>query len=241
MSKTFDQIIANINARVKKTTSAPGYHEKRLKQLEDENKARLETRKANALREKEIARICRSSLQKTDWGITFDVLKNNNGNEHALSQLQKWHPAIKKGAVLYGSVGTGKSWMCKALINKWASPDCYCFFKTSQGILDMIKSTFDADKDTREKTMFKLSSPKILVIDDLGSEKSTEWSIAQLFNLIEQRISEQKVNFITTNLGFDELYKLYGARISDRLSQWCIFIKVTGPSFRSIELTDRFD
>jgi len=70
-----------------------------------------------------------------------------------------------------------------------------------------------------------------LIIDDLGAEKSTEFSITTLYIILDRRIRELKTTIITTNLSMSQIEEHLGARIASRLSEMKN-IKINMPDHR---------
>jgi len=77
-----------------------------------------------------------------------------------------------------------------------------------------------------------LEKASVVVLDDLGKEKATDWAAERLYVLVESRYSACKATIATTNRGLDELDALgYGALVS-RLQQTCRAVKVGGADQR---------
>ena len=172
-----------------------------------------------------------SSLDEIDWGLSFDTLKVTNHNRVVIQRLNKWKPEMQKGGVLFGPVGTGKSTLMKCLINKWASENYRCKFVGMGKLLQKLRDGMKSERTLGEQ-MAKLVEPDLLIVDDIGVEKPTDWSREQIFTLLEDRRGMGKVNFFTTNLNQNDIAAVYGDRIADRLREWCVWIEVAGPSWR---------
>jgi len=172
-----------------------------------------------------------------EWCISFDSLKVIDQNRDTIDRIKKWNPEIhRKGVVLFGSVGTGKSTLCKALINRWASPSYHCMFISVTDALKNIRSAFDKKTDTTvEAECKKLIDPKLLVFDDLGVDNASDWSKEQIFSVFEARAHSKKHTWFTTNLDpKTEIPKLYGDRIHDRMLEFCSWVKLEGDSWRKM-------
>ena len=79
------------------------------------------------------------------------------------------------------------------------------------------------------------SAPPLLVIDDFGMERGTEYALEQIYNIIDSRYRSRKPLIVTTNLTLTELKNPQDtahARIYDRLLELCTPIACTGPSMR---------
>lgn len=73
-------------------------------------------------------------------------------------------------------------------------------FATMQGILDDIKATFSERFGTEEDAIARWVNTPLLVIDDVGKEAPTEWSLPVIFAVLDGRYAKQKPTLITTNL-----------------------------------------
>lgn len=173
-----------------------------------------------------------TSLQETDWGVTFDSIEITPQNEKPILRLRKWNPNLTKGAVLFGNVGTGKSTLCKALINCWASPEFRCLFISVADAMQRLKNGIDNKDTTVAFEEEQLISPNLLILDDLGAEKMSDWAREKLFVIFERRASQKKFTFFTTNLESDQIKNIYKDRIHDRMIEFCSWIKLDGDSFR---------
>lgn len=195
--------------------------------IEDEKRAMIRQDVENKKR-----RVGYSSLPEHEWTITFETMPICEQNRAPINRLACWVPQLKKGAVIYGTVGTGKSTICKALINRYASPTRRCLFISVTDALKTIKGAMDRKDTTVEMECNKLVDPAILVFDDLGVDNCTEWAREQIFSIFEARTHSGKHTFFTTNLTPDQIRDVYKERIHDRMLEWCSWIQMTGESFR---------
>ena len=101
---------------------------------------------------------------------------------------------------------------------------------------------FDEDK---QEFLDKLSRYDLLVIDDLGVERDTSYSVEQVFNVIDARSRTGKPLIVTTNLSLADLQNpssLGYARIYDRILEMCpIRLKLAGDSRRTQNAQERRD
>ena len=99
-------------------------------------------------------------------------------------------------------------------------------------ILSRLCGTFG-----EERTAFldSLGDYDLLIIDDLGVERNTEYALEQMFSIIDSRYRCNKPLIVTTNLKLDELKHppdLAHARIYDRILERCAPILFAGKNFR---------
>jgi DNA replication protein DnaC len=176
-----------------------------------------------------------SSLSEKDWQVTFESLEIVPQNTEQVTRLKKWNPSMQRGVVLYGSVGTGKSTLCKAVINRFCSRDYRCLFISVADAMQRLKDAIDKEGTSVGHETEKLIEPNLLLLDDLGAEKSTEWATERLFVIFEKRAAQQKHTFFTTNLTPEQISGVYKERIKDRMIEFCTWVKFEGESFRKLK------
>ena len=85
-------------------------------------------------------------------------------------------------------------------------------------LLIKIRACFNSDSKTSEEEMLrKYLDTKLLVLDDLGAEKTTEWALQSLYVIINKRGSEGMQTIITSNLTLDEIKDNLSDRIASRI------------------------
>ncbi|MFR6094661.1 MAG: ATP-binding protein [Dysosmobacter welbionis] len=99
--------------------------------------------------------------------------------------------------------------------------------------------------EDKQEFLDKLSRYDLLVIDDLGVERDTSYSVEQVFNVIDARNRTGKPLIVTTNLSLADLQNpssLGYARIYDRILEMCpIRLKLAGDSRRTQNAQERRD
>jgi DNA replication protein DnaC len=112
----------------------------------------------------------------------------------------------KDGLGLYfeGYYGTGKSHLATAISIELLKKLLRVINKTSIDLLGDIRKCFDTNEDEYE--VLKLyKTADLLVIDDIGKEKVTEWSLETIYNIINARYESLKPTIITTNYNQQQL------------------------------------
>ena len=134
--------------------------------------------------------------------------------------------------IIFGSVGTGKTHLSASIANDFASKGIPTLFGTYIEHLEHIRNEFEsaganAHLNDMKKTM-------VLVIDDLGKEKRTEWTQQVLFDVINYRYEHLLPVIITTNFDVDGLANHVGAAIWSRLYEMSGSIVTSGTDYRQI-------
>ena len=167
-----------------------------------------------------------------EW--TFD---NDNGKcpqmKHARSYVECWEQmkAENIGLLLWGKVGTGKSYFAGCIANALMEREIAVCMTNFALILNDLAASF---KD-RNEYISRLCSFPLLILDDFGMERGTEYGLEQVYNVIDSRYRSNKPLIVTTNLTLEELQHpedTAHARIYDRLLEMCSPVRFTGENFR---------
>ena len=167
-----------------------------------------------------------------EW--TFD---NDNGKcpqmKHARSYVECWEQmkAENIGLLLWGKVGTGKSYFAGCIANALKEREIAVCMTNFALILNDLAASF---KD-RNEYISRLCSFPLLILDDFGMERGTEYGLEQVYNVIDSRYRSNKPLIVTTNLTLEDLQHpedTAHARIYDRLLEMCSPVRFTGENFR---------
>lgn len=110
--------------------------------------------------------------------------------------------------------------------------DDVCFISVTE-LFEKLKTSI-ASQETwfYDKMIQHLKTVQLLVLDDLGAEKSSEWTKSVLFEIIDYRYNELLPILVTTNCPPKELKEKIGDRNFDRLREICTLVSVTAESQR---------
>lgn len=167
-----------------------------------------------------------------DWKF-----ENDNGRSpqmcHAHRYVEQWQTmrAENLGLFLWGGVGTGKSFLAGCIANALMEQEVPVRMTSFARILNELNSSFSGRNDIVDK----LCRYPLLIIDDFGMERGTEYALEQFYNIVDSRYRSRKPLIVTANLTLDEIrhpQDTAHARIYDRLLEMCIPISCIGVSFR---------
>lgn len=137
------------------------------------------------------------------------------------------------GLLLSGAYSTGKTGLMVGLAHAIVT-DLYALtpyrvvFRSSVSLLEALRPNGHGPEAEveRENLMRDLMRVRLLLLDDIGKDKPSDWVLDRLFTLIDHRTSHELPTFLTTNYAPDELIERVGEGVVDRLVEACEMIEM---------------
>ena len=173
----------------------------------------------------------------TDPAMQGWTFENDNGKcpqmTKARSYVELWEQMKdgNHGLLLWGKVGTGKSYFAGCIANALMEREIPVCMTNFALILGDLAASFEG----RNEYISRLCSYPLLILDDFGMERGTEYGLEQVYSVIDSRYRSGKPLIATTNLTLEELQHPQDtphARIYDRLTSMCAPVRFTGSNFR---------
>ena len=166
------------------------------------------------------AQLSKAGIPSKFWNITTD--KNS----------QKYLDS-NTGLYLWGQAGTGKTVFACSMAKHYLSQGKNVRFWSSVGLIMNLHNLWrQPEKLILDFIESESIYPAVLILDDLGSEKLTEYVRTTFYHILNEREGWEKQTIITSNYSLDELDKYLGARISSRISGMCELLKFGGKDMR---------
>lgn len=173
--------------------------------------------------------VCFHDKRMLDWNFAHD-----NGRTPAMEKAKlyvgHWDDVRKNGAglLLWGGIGSGKTYLAACIAN--------ALLEQGKKVLmtDFVSITNISMYDIQEYVQ-SLSTYDLLIIDDLGAERKTEYAVQNIFDVVNRRWESGKPLIVTTNLSLEDIHQetdLAKGRIYDRLLDMCTPVMVIGESKR---------
>lgn len=212
------------------------YDLKKLKLLEEEKKLKLMQEFS-----KRVERIIKNSkMNKRNLSYKFDNFEPNNSNRKVFNNLKNYSEKLlkgieKKGLILVGNNGIGKTHLACSIANKLIENGTPVIYGTLINLLAELRNSYDTDNNISEMEIIKLyENVDLLIIDDLGKEKPSEWGLEKLFTIINGRYENNLPVIITTNYNQNSLLERLSLNgeietaksIISRLYEMCYLVKI---------------
>lgn len=138
----------------------------------------------------------------------------------------------------YGTVGTGKSFLSGCVAKELMDQGYSVIYFGAAGLFDLLsKVSFNAkNRDERQNTYSDLYRCDLLIIDDLGTELTNQFTASQLFSLLNERHLGKKSTLISTNFSLAELRDRYSDRIFSRITSNFEVCRLAGEDIRMYRL-----
>ena len=199
-----------------------------------EQRDREDAAKAARAHRETVARLKRQAFAcapMRTWTFEHD---NGNCPQMYLARhyVEHWPEMAEKntGYLLWGGVGTGKSFFAGCIANALLEQEVPIRMTNFAEVINDLNATFE-----KNEYISHLCHYPLLILDDFGMERGTEYGLEQVYNVIDTRYRIQKPLIVTTNLSLHDLKHPRDsahARIFDRLLAMCVPIMFTGSSMR---------
>lgn len=143
-----------------------------------------------------------------------------------------------QGLLLWGNVGTGKTFSATCIANALLDRGISVIMTSFAKLLGVSKG-FGID----EEMIAELNRARLLIIDDLGAERNTDFALEKVYSIIDSRYQSGLPMILTTNLDLQEMQTctdIRYKRVYERILEVCYPVRFLGVSLRKAEAANRF-
>lgn len=155
--------------------------------------------------------------------------------ETCIDYVKSWDDKrqVGNGLIIYGTPGNGKSHLSAAIANSLLAREYAVIFANVPELLNRIRATFGGNaRETSADIMSTLQAADLLILDDAGAEKWSDWVESTLYSIINSRYMNRAPVILTSNLELTELADAIGGRTFDRLLECCTIVENLASSYR---------
>lgn len=140
-----------------------------------------------------------------------NIYKDDSNRLETIKYLKNFYDAYKKGEkekglYLYGNFGCGKTYLISALFNELAKKNIKSTIIYFPELLRSLKASFSNPEENYEERFSLVKEANLLLLDDIGAEKLSDWARDEVLGVILQyRMEEHLPTFFTSNLSMKEL------------------------------------
>ena len=184
---------------------------------------------------------CFSERAMQEWNFQRDHEDSKN-TETARFYVKHWEKMKRDniGLLFWGAVGTGKSFLAGCIANALLEQEIPVRMTNFEEVLNDLSSNF-SEKNEYIKSLCRFP---LLILDDFGMERGTEYGLEQIYAVIDGRYRSGKPLIVTTNLTLNELNNprdTAHARIYDRLKEMCVPVNFSGESRRRVTVQEKLN
>lgn len=185
-----------------------------------------------------VNRLRASSLMDTKYKTsTFDKFIVNDDNRENLElckrYVTKFNYMLEKGQGLlfYGKVGVGKSFLAACMANYLLNRGLPLVMTSLVKVLEQIQ----VNPRQEEELLSTIRAAKLVIFDDFGAERSTDYALEKIYNIIDERYRSGRPMILTTNLSLEEMMEatdIRYQRIYNRVLEVCYPMEFKGKNWR---------
>jgi DNA replication protein DnaC len=156
------------------------------------------------------------------------------------TKLAMEYPAIERGLLFMGTVGVGKTHLAVSILKGLTERGFTCLFYEFGALLKEIQDSYNPNTQASElKILAPVLDAEVLVLDEIGASKPTDWVRDTMAHIINTRYNDKKLTIFTTNY-LDErrterdetLEDRIGVRLRSRLFEMCRTVAMQGDDYR---------
>jgi len=155
-------------------------------------------------------------------------------------RLVREYPAVERGLLFMGTVGVGKTHLSVAILRGLLDKGVPCLFCEFGSLLKEIQDSYNPVSKTSElRVLAPVYQAEVLVLDELGASKPTDWVKDTMMQIIGTRYNDKKLTIFTTNYldarrapADETLEDRVGVRLRSRLFEMCKTVHIEGDDYR---------
>ena len=182
-----------------------------------------------------------ASFRLDRYPDVIDSVIGINQREHMKNNLQyckdyaEHFTPNSNGLFMYGKTGLGKTHLSLAIANEVLNKGYDVYYGSIQSIMDKLEGEHFGRLPREDSIKEDILTCDLLIIDDLGTEFSTQFTNAELYNIINSRMLSSLPTIISTNLEMEQVAEKYSQRVASRIMGSCDSMYFCGKDIRQLD------
>jgi DNA replication protein DnaC len=161
--------------------------------------------------------------------FTFDAYKCNKDNAKTLEIIKNYKSGF---LTICGSTGLGKTHLAIAIGREFCKEEEYVMYYQVEELMDTLRHSYDKDNgENFSEKIDELETQDLLILDDFGTQKNTDWVLSKLDTIIDSLYINEKNLIVTSNLSLKAMGEI-SPRIASRLSSGKV-VTLVGNDYRA--------
>ncbi len=151
---------------------------------------------------------------------TFATFRESSRNKQAVCSALAFVHRQERSHVLtlYGPNGSGKSHLLEAIGREMLAQKRWVKYAYAPDLLDALRGSYSPEAEEGFTRVYeRYSRSEVLLLDDLGAERTSEWAVEKLTRLVDERYRLGKLMVVATNLDEESMAQKFAPRMADRL------------------------
>ncbi|NDD64050.1 MAG: ATP-binding protein [Acidobacteria bacterium] len=173
--------------------------------------------------------------------VVDDVFRSQSHALNDAQRLAREFPVFDHGILFMGPCGVGKTHLAVSTIRILIEKGIRCLFYDFRDLLKEIQDSYNPVSNSTElRVLEPVYQADVLVLDELGASKPTDWVRDTMTQIINTRYNDRKVTIFTTNYldepaspAEESLTDRVGVRLRSRLHEMCKVVKIKGTDYRA--------
>ena len=159
--------------------------------------------------------------------------------QHFKNYAEQFTPR-SRGAILLGKTGLGKTHLSLAVVNRLVERGFNVYYDSAAGLLNRLEKQRFSKNDTDDELEEDIFSSDLLVIDDLGTEFTTSFTTAAIYDVLNTRLNRGLPTFFNSNMTLNEIEERYSQRFTSRVVGNCDIVGFYGKDIRQQKIREKF-